>query len=217
MTFRQMIDKVTLDAGVLGNEMFPEAYIKEVVNQANRSIQVKLNGLGLEKWATSTTPSVATATWAGNNVCYISTPSDFLEGDNEINATTTASDGTVGFAKKMGVDMFQEALRNTYQIPTTRYPAFARMDNKFYFFPRVTSMTFRYRKVVPTLSSDSDTSEIPLEYHDLVVAKAVLEIKKAKENQMFIIEDQKLDKDVEDTYIKSIRNDKETQDDARGN
>ena len=214
MTFRQMIDKTILDAGILEDEIFPEARVKEELNLAQRAIQVKLNGLGLKKWETSSSPSVSNTTWAGYNVSYVSIPTDMLEGNNIVNAVTSATGGN-GYATMIDESKFYERIKNTYLIPTAKYPVMVRLDQKLYFFPRPTSVSLVYRKYLPTLTSDSDVSGLPLEYHDLMVQKAVLEIKKAKENQMFIVEDRKLDKEVETTYVKNALNKQEVMNDAK--
>ena len=214
MTFRQMIDKVILDAGILEDEMFPEARVKQELNDAQRSVQVKLNGLGLKKWETSSSPSVSDTTWAGYNVSYVSVPTDMLEGDNIVNAVTVSS-SISGYASMIDESKFYERIKNTYLIPTAKYPVMVRLDQKLYFFPRPTSVSLVYRKYLPTLTGDSDVSSLPLEYHDLMVKKAVLEIKKAKENQMFIVEDSKLDKEVEETYVKNALNKQEVMNDAK--
>ena len=186
-----------------------------MINQAQRAVQVKLNGVALKKWATTSSPSVTNATWAGYNVCYISVPTDFLEGDNAINATTTQA-GVTGKADEIKSQDFEETLRNSYTEPTTKYPVMTRMDNRFYFYPRVSSMTFRYYKRVPNLSSDGDISEIPLEYHDMIVSKVVSEIKKIKAQQQYVLEDRQLDKDIEDAFVKKQRN-QEAKDDTNRN
>lgn len=214
MTRKEIRDKVEIDAGILGNEMFPHTRLNEMINQAQRYVQIKLNGVGLKKWATTNSPEAYTnSTWAGYNVTYISLPSDFLEGNDAINATTTSS-GVTGYAVEVRNEDFEERLRNSYTTPTTKYPVFTRMDNKYYFYPRVSSMTLRYYKRVPDLSSDSSTPEIPLEYHDMIVDKVVLEIKKILNNQLYVLEDRKLDKEIEDAFLKKERN-KEVKNDAK--
>lgn len=213
MTLKQMRDKARLDAHILSDEMFPNARLNEIINQAQRSIQVKLNGLGMEKWATTASPSVSSSTWAGFDVSYITVPTDYLEGANTISATSVSS-STVGYVSEIPTGQFEERLRNSYMQPTAKYPAMTRMDNKYYFFPRVDSVVFRYRNLVTTLSSDSDVSEIPLEYHDLIVDKVVLEINKIKKQQSYVLEEQRLDKDIEETHLKYMRNKQEAQNDA---
>ena len=213
MTLKQMRDKARLDAHILSDEMFPNARLNEIINQAQRSIQVKLNGLGMEKWATTASPSVSNSTWAGFDVIYITVPTDYLEGANTISATSVSS-STVGYVSEIPTGQFEERLRNSYMQPTAKYPAMTRMDNKYYFFPRVDSVVFRYRNLVTTLSSDSDVSEIPLEYHDLIVDKVVLEINKIKKQQSYVLEEQRLDKDIEETHLKYMRNKQEAQNDA---
>ncbi len=214
MTLKQIREKIQLDAGILNDEMFPDARLNEMINQANRTIQVKLNGLGMEKWSTTSTPSVTNSTWAGNNVCYISVPSDYLEGENTISATTVDGSSVVGYASEVPTGSFEERIRNSYQKPTSKYPAMTRMDNKYYIYPRVSTVTFRYRNIVATLSSDSDVPEIPLEYHDMIVDKVVLEVKKINNQQNYVLEDQKLERDIEETHTKYMRNKQEAKNDA---
>lgn len=210
-----MREKIQLDANILGDEMFPNARLNEMINQAQWDIQIKLNGIGLKKWAKTYTPeTISDSTWGGYNVSYISMPTDYMEGNSPISATTVYS-GTNGYASEILSDLFEERLRNSYTTPTTRYPVFTRMDNKYYFYPRVTTINFRYYKRIPELSSDSAESEIPLEYHNKIVDKVVLEIKKIKNNQLYAYEDKKLDKEIEETFIKKERNKQEVKNDAK--
>lgn len=214
MDLKQMRDKIKLDADILEDEMFSNARLNEMINEANRAIQIKLNGLGLSKWEKSSSPSVTNTTWAGYNVCYVSVPTDLLEGDNVINAQTL-SGSTYGYATQINESKFYERLKNTYLIPTYKYPVMVRLDSKLYFFPRFTSITLTYRQVAPTLSGDTDTTIVPLEYHDLIVDKVVLEIKKIKNHGGYVNETNKLNQEIEDTYVKSMRNKQEVINDAK--
>ena len=214
MTRKEIREKVEIDAGILGHEMFPQARLNEMIDQAQRYVQIKLNGVGLKKWASTYSPaSYNSSTWAGYEVTYVSLPSDFLEGHDIINATTTAS-GVTGYAVEVKNQDFEERLRNSYTTPTTKYPVLTRMDNRYYIYPRVTNATLRYYKRVSDLSTDSSTPGIPLEYHDMIVDKVVLEVKKILHNQEYVLEDRKLDKEIENAFLIKERN-KEVKNDIK--
>ena len=217
MTLKEMRDKVVLDANVLGDEMFPIARLNEIINQANRAVQIKLNGTGLKAWETSEDYSALNDdTFHNYNVTQCAIPTNFLEGDNFIFAETVSS--TInGVAYEVTYAKFPELLKNSYSRPTEQKPSFTRIENTLFIFPRVTTFNLYYRKIVDTLVNDSDVSEIPLEYHDLVVAKAVMEIKKDKNDQMYLADKQKLDKNIEEVQVVKQRNKQEKLNDSTRN
>lgn len=216
MTLQEMRDKVKIDANVLENEMFPNTRLNEMINQAQRAIQVKLNGLGMKRWEASEDYSTLTdGTFYNYNVTTVSLPTDYLEGDNLLHAETTSS-SISGIAYEVSFPRFPELLRNSYLRPTSQKPTFVRIENSLSIYPRVTAFKLYYRKYLADLT-DSDECQIPKEYHDLVVDKTVLEVKKILNHQGYPVESQKLDKEIEDTYVKELRNKQERTNESIGN
>lgn len=216
MTREQIRDKIQLDADVLGDEMFPNKRLHEMINEGIRTLQVKLNGLGMDKWETNQNyTSFTSTTFYNQPITTISLPTDYLEGNNLLHAETI-SNTINGLAYETTFTKFPELLINSYLKPSNNKPAFVRVKNQLYIYPRVTTFNLYYRKVLADLTSDSSIPEIPLEFHPLIVDWVVTEIKKIK-NVNFIPDLNKLNQDVEETYVKHQRNKQEKKDDTLGN
>lgn len=216
MTREEIRAKAQLDANVLGDEMFPNKRLNEMINQGMRVLQVKLNGLGMDKWETNKDYSVFTSTTFYNKpITAVSLPTDYLEGNNLLHAETV-SNTVNGLAYETSFTKFPEILKNSYLTPSNQKPSFARVKNLLYIYPRVTSFNLYYRKVLADLASDASEPEIPLEFQPLIVDWVVTEIKKVN-NPNYIPDLNKFNQDVEEAYIKHQRNKQEKKDDALGN
>lgn len=216
MTREQIRAKIQLDANILGDELFPNKRLHEMINQSIRTLQVKLNGLGLDKWETNKNyTSFTSTTFYNYPITSLPMPTDYLEGSNLLHAETV-SNTINGLAYETTFTKFPELLINSYLRPSNNKPAFVRVKNLLYVYPRVTSFNLYYRKVLADLAEDSSVPEIPLEFHPLIVDLVVAEIKKIN-NVNFIPDLNKFNQEVEETYVKHQRNKQEKKDEALGN
>ena len=211
-TLLQLRDQIIIDAGVSANPLFPIARLNRMINLAQRYVQTNLNGLGMKKWETSDaltlTPTLTAFAGVNAQVSNLSTDCpNMLESPNSILFITTLdSSANYGIAYEVEIKAFQEQLLNTYLAPTTLKPVFMRLVNKIYLFPAdIASAVAYYCKAVTDLSSDSGTTEIPLEFEDFVIKKVVLDIDdilgKIQDKQ---IAEVSLEKDIRSSYEKYL-------------
>ena len=211
-TLLQIRDQITLDAGVSGNPLFPTARLNRMINLAQRYVQTNLNGLGMKKWEASDALSITYAAtgFAGNAVMKSNLSTDcpnMLESPNSIIFIETTTDTQdYGLAYEVDVKSFQEQILNTYLTPTGKKPAFMRLANFVYLAPStIVSATAYYYKAVTDLSSDSATTEIPIEFEDFIIKKVVLDIDdilgKLQDKELA---NQQLEKDIRNTYEKYL-------------
>ena len=179
-TLLQLRDLVKLDAGIEGMPKWADLRITKEINLAQRYVQTELNGLGMAKWESSIsigTPSAGTYSGVNIKTVAVTTLTNMLESPNSIMQIETTSVSTDGIAREVDKQEFEELISNTYTAPTLEEPIFMRLSGNIYISPStVTGGTAHYYKGVTDLSSDSDTTEIPVEFEEFIVKKAVLEI-----------------------------------------
>ena len=181
-TLLELRDQIIIDAGVIEDPLFPSTRLNRMINLAQRYVQTNLNGLGMKKWETSDSLTLADLAFVGYSTVTSNLSVDcpnMLESPNSIIFIETTSDTDVkGLAKEIDTKSFQEQLSNTYLIPTEVKPVFVRLNNKIYISPvTMASATAYYYKAVTDLSSDSGETEIPVEFEMFIVEKVVTEIK----------------------------------------
>lgn len=211
-TLKQLRDQIIIDAGISGQPLFPTTRLDRMINLAQRYVQTNLNGLGMKKWEASDSLTL-TATprgFAGHDVEIANLSTDcpnMLESPNSIIFIQTEDDaGACGLAYEIDVKSFQEQLENTYLAPTLAKPVFMRLANKLFIAPySVDSAIAYYYKAVTDLSSDSSTTEIPLEFEDFIIKKVVLDIDdilgKSQDKELA---QRSLEKDIQATYEKFL-------------
>lgn len=211
-TLKQLRDQIIIDAGISGQPLFPTTRLDRMINLAQRYVQTNLNGLGMKKWEASDSLTL-TATprgFAGHDVEIANLSTDcpnMLESPNSIIFIQTVDDANnYGIAYEIDVKSFQEQLENTYLAPTLAKPAFMRLANKLFIAPySVESAIAYYYKAVTDLSSDSSTTEIPLEFEDFIIKKVVLDIDdilgKSQDKEAA---QRSLEKDIQATYEKFL-------------
>lgn len=217
-TLLQLRDQIIIDAGISGQPLFPSTRINRMINLAQRYVQTQLNGLGMKKWEASDALNITYAAtgFAGNAVMTSNLSTDcpnMLESPNSIIfIETTDTNSDYGLAYEVDIKSFQEQLTNTYLAPTTKKPVFMRLANKIYIAPSTTvSATAYYYKAVTDLSSDSATTEIPIEFEEFIIKKVVLDINdilgKLQDKELA---QRQLEKDIQATYEKFLGKQAET-------
>lgn len=212
-TLLQLRDQIIIDAGISGHHLFPTARLNRMINLAQRYVQTQLNGLGMKKWEATDSLTLASVTFSGEATKRASLSTDcpnMLESPNSIimieALALISAVEYYGIAVEVDPKLFEEQLKNTYLAPTTSKPIFTRLANYIYIAPStVTSATAYYYKAVTDLSSDSATTEIPLEFEDFIIKKVVVDIddilgklqdKELAQNQ--------IEKDIRATYEKFL-------------
>lgn len=211
-TLKQIRDQIIIDASISGNPLFPTLRLNKMINLAQRYVQTNLNGLGMKKWETSDTLLLTSTAkgFAGHDVQISDLSTDcpnMLESPNSIIFIQTVDDANAyGIAYEIDIRSFQEQLDNTYLSPTLSKPVFMRLANKIFIAPYTVDQAIAYYyKAVTDLSSDSATTEIPIEFEDFVIKKTVLDINeilgKLQDKELA---QRQLEKDIQQSYEKFL-------------
>lgn len=201
-----MRDQVKLDGDVLSAPEFPDARLNNIINQAQKFVQIELNGLGMKKWEAVDVVTPTTGTFAGINVKISPVPTDMLESPKSI-AQIEVSDGiNNGLAKEVGQTNLYDVLGNTFLTPTLTQSIFARINNKIYFAPSsISAADIHYYKRATDLSADSDVSEIPEEFTEYIVRRSVSQVEKALgKTQESLAKENDLRNDIAGAYEKFV-------------
>lgn len=182
----QLKDSVALRAGVMGHPDFPYTRLREYINLAQRFVQAKLNGLGMKQWETSYDISVdlTVESFMGlDNVagCDISATTfpNMLESPKSILYIDLSAGGQSGVAREVDSKRFHEQTHNAFLKPSVTRPIFTRIANKIYIAPfaeYTQAMAYYYRIVTDLITNESIT-EIPPEFEEYIIKKAVIDIK----------------------------------------
>ena len=204
-TLLQLRDQIILDAQIEGSPDFPIARLNRIINFAQRYVQTQLNGLGMKKWESSDSLSLTNRTWVGLSVGTANLSSDcsnMLEMPGSIKYIHCV-DGSSndGLAKELDDRRFYEIVSNTYTAPTVAEPAFMRLAQRIYIYPAPTTATAYYYKAITDLSSNTDTTEIPVEFEEFIVKRSVLEVDdikgKLQDKELAL---RQLDKEIRETH-----------------
>lgn len=179
-TLLQIRDQVFLDAGIKNNPDFPPARVNRIINLAQRYVQTMLNGLGFKRFETSISIGTPSAGFHGATAIKtftVATLLDMLESPSSILLIETSDGTTKGIARPVDPNIFEEQISNTYLAPSLAKGVFTRLSGNILLSPAtITSGAAHYYKNITDLSGDTDTSEIPLEFIEFVIKKAVLDI-----------------------------------------
>jgi hypothetical protein len=198
-TLLQLRDELVLRTGLNNNPKFPPLRLNRILNHSARYVQTQLNGLGMKKWETSiATGTLAAGTFAtaSTKTFAVSVLTGMLESPASIRfiETTDGSTGK-GLAYPIDENVFLEQLSNTYLLPTLAKPIFARISGNIHLAPAtITGGTVHYYKCITDLSGDTDITEIPTEFEDFILQKAIIEIEtdlnkeQNKENKVQVLE-----------------------------
>ena len=190
---------------IIGHELFPEPYLNNLINNAQRDVQMNLSGLALQRFITSKTGSVGTGEWVndirwGKQVATfkLSTLTDRMERPKSILDIETwygfaDSSLVMGKATEIDYNKFFDVIRNPYNKDYSK-PIFTiegengATERYLLLFPILTYpvagqnnflQKVNYYRLCSELSTDADTLEIPVEYEHYVVKVANIAVKNA--------------------------------------
>jgi len=206
MTLKEMRDQVKLDGDVLSAPEFPDARLNNIINQAQKFVQIELNGLGMKKWESIGSGAVNPIQFGGFSMVYSDVPTDMLESPKSIIQVEVGDGGNSGIAKEVGQTNLYDILSNTFLVPTIAQPVFARIDNKIYFSPNTISVAqYHYYKRATDLSGDTDVSEIPDEFTEYIIRRSVSQVEKALgKTQESLAKENDLRNDIAGAYEKFV-------------
>jgi hypothetical protein len=181
MTEVELREQVKLDAKVLDDPLWQGKRITNMLNQAQRWLQLKLIKQGSMDWKRNVSKGLSNSAYQGNNTSLVEPITDRLR-DMPIEAVlpdTTA----VKPAKEVKLNNFYEVKSNTVLAPTADAPIFIMVDDSIHIYPRSidTDAYVTYTKIVPSLTfnNSSTESEIPLESQEIIIERVVMQIKSA--------------------------------------
>lgn len=223
-TLAELRGEIVLLAGVKGNPDFTPLLINRRINHSQRYVQTELNGLGMKRWEASQVITAGLTNGAYNspttNVKKVAIGTTYfpnmLESPKsiiEIHVNDSADPASHGIAREVSVNNFEEQLLNPFTTPTLTKPVFIRLNQFVWLAPStITAATAYYYKAVADLSSDASITEIPVEFEDFIIKKAVLELKNMKgEVQEMQIRQAELDKELREAYNKFLGKTQEEQ------
>ena len=213
-TLLQLKDQISIDAGILGNQNFPNARLTRIINIAQRYVQTQLGGLGYHKWITSQaiTAGLANGAFASATTNAKKCPIDstyyvgLLEFPKSIKFIEVNDGTNYGVAYEVDEDEFLFHVKNTYLAPSVKEGKFVRLAGYVWLIPStITAATGYYHKTTTDLSGDTDTTQIPLEFEEHLIKRAVAEIDsingKLQDKQVTL---NQISKEIEDTYRSSF-------------
>lgn len=184
-TLLQLKDQIVIDAGIMGDAKFPSARLVRIINLAQRYVQTQLGALGFPKWITSQVVTAGLAAGAfgsgTNNVKKIPIGATYfvnlLEFPKAIKFIEVNDGISYGVAYEVEEDEFYNHVTNTYLQATVKEAKFIRLAGNVWIYPTsVTNATAYYHKAITDLSADADVTEIPLEYEEYIIKRAIAEI-----------------------------------------
>lgn len=168
----------------MNNPNFISGFIDELINQAQRFVQLNLAHLGIKLWETTDVLSLSSGTIAEENVktAPLSTdcPNRLFDDERAIKYLDCAASPNgfyQGFAFYVDDETFLRRLRNSFQVPTLVDPIFTRYNQLIVIAPStVTSATAHYYKQVADMTTDSAKTEIPEMYEEHIVKRVLIDI-----------------------------------------
>lgn len=194
---------------IQGKPEFIDAVLTQYLNEGQKYVQTQLVNLGIKQWEASDSLTLSAGTFAEKNVktANLATdcPSRLFDDKKAIKfiMCSASGDSDLGQAKYVDDDKFLELIRNSYLTPTLKQPVFTRMSNLLYLAPStIDTATAHYYKALTDLSSDSDSTGIPVAFEEFVVKRALIGI----DEQLDKIQNKdekinQLTKDLRDTFM----------------
>lgn len=179
LTLAQYRDLISIGAHVEGHQDWPVIRLNLIVNQALKFVQSKLNGLGYKKWEKSGALSLSSSTIGAITTKRAAIPTDLLESPRAIKMLDCTDGSSTGSTnRELEAERFEEVCSNSFEAPTARQSAYTRLNNYVHIYPAsITGATIHYFAVLAELSSDSDTSTLPVEFEMYVVQKGINDVR----------------------------------------
>jgi hypothetical protein len=184
MTELQMREQIQLDAGVLNDPLWQGSRITNMINQAQRWLQLKLIKQGSYQWKKITTGNnIGNNTYQNIDCSSGVFPSDILY-EMPVDWILPAT-GSTKPAKEIMVRNVYDVVMNGVTAPSIAFPVFVTEDRiNYHLFPRLSASEtiISYTGIVTAMVFDNDSaeSEIPLELQDIVIERVVMQIKSAQ-------------------------------------
>ena len=168
----------------MDNPSFLGGFIDELINQAQRFVQLNLAHLGIKEWETTDVLSLSSGTLAEKNVktAPLSTdcPNRLFDDERAIKYLDCkgATNGNFeGFAFYVDDEVFLRRLRNSFQVPTLLEPIFTRHNQLILIAPStVISAIAHYYKQVADMTTDAANTQIPEMYEEHIVKRVLVDI-----------------------------------------
>lgn len=202
MTLLELYSQVVADAGILGNKDFPYQRVVRIINDAQKSIQVELNGLGFKRWERAKELTLDNDTYNGIQVSRSNLPEILETPDSLLYISTAktvpdsilgAEEGGIiiaeegeeivvslsdihGIARAVEPIDFADMIGNGYLRPTTKEPRFTRLANYIFIYPRINIAVVYYLGTIEDLVEETDITKIPVNFIPFIIKKAVMDI-----------------------------------------
>jgi hypothetical protein len=166
---------------IIGNVNFPNAFLNELLNQAQRFVQLNLADLGIKEWEATDTLSLTNSTFFDKLVSIADLTSDcpnrLFDDERAVKSIqTTDGSSVVGRADYVEDDVFLEQINNTFLTPTAAEPAFTRHSQVLVIFPRTNTAIGYYYKQVTDMTTDSVATGIPEMYEEHIVKRVLVDV-----------------------------------------
>lgn len=208
-TLIQIRDLVKANARIMEDPEFTDALLNRWINDAQRSVQLKLFYLGYTEFKSSDSLTLSAAAYASssNNVKTAPLSTDVPNRMGvpnwliQIDVNDSGGGGSsYGIAYPVTDRAFKELLSNTFLTPTVPNPICTVLDDKIYLAPvDIDVAVAHYYKLTTDLSSDSDTIDLPEPFVDFVVRMTEMRVEDKKgrlqDKQSKMLE---IDKDLAD-------------------
>lgn len=175
--------QVILDAKVLNNPFWQGTRITEMLNLAQRWVQLKLIKQGNKNWRKEASNTLGDSTLLGVNTSISTIITDRLY-DMPLYIAKAGTEKRLPV--KISEELFLDIVDNILLKPTSDSAVFIEIDTVFHLYPRVTAGSAKvvYTKVVTDLVLDAVTeSEIPDENLEEVISRVVMQIKSAMDQE----------------------------------
>ena len=206
-TLLQLRDLIKANTGIKEDPNFANALLNRWINDAQRSVQLKLFFLGYKEFKSSDSLTLSSGSLGVNTVktaplatdCpnRMGVPNWLIFVDCGIAAQVTQK----GIAYPISERSFDELIKNTFLTPTAVAPICTIIDDKIYISPStIDTATAHYYKETTDMASDAGTLDLPEAFNSFVMRMVEMRIEdrmgKLNDKQQKMIE---LDKDIADS------------------
>lgn len=178
-TLLNLREQIRLDYKLEGDPNFPITRLTLMINQAQRYVQIQLNGLGFKKWEKIATLTLGPNVFVNKSLmnAALSLTPDMIESPKSIRFVEVGDGTTYGLAYEVSEAFAYEHLNNSLLAPTIKDPFFFRMDNFIWLAPStILTGTLHYYAVITDLAADTDATQIPTEFVQYITKRVGIEI-----------------------------------------
>ena len=167
---------------LLSNTNFPNSVIDELINQAQRFVQLNLAHLGIKQWEAVDTLTLSSGAFMGTIVKTAPLSTDCpnrLFDDERAIKYIQVNDVSIVYGQAFYVDdeEFFEQIVNTFLLPVITKPIYTRHNQLILISPvTVTLAIAHYYKQVEDMTTDTAETEIPEMYEEHIVRRVLVDI-----------------------------------------